>query len=182
MSGRFSDHERKIEQSLDYMLRHLDQPLQAATLASMASLSLSHYFALFKRMMGCAPIDYFIRLRMRHACHLLTSTSLNIKEVAAALGYDDPFYFSRVFKSINGVPPSDYRAGQFQNGSRNADGSLSGASNQPEGPGAETWKAAGNDTETWIADTDPKTQNNRILHGKQNIVHSAVRDFCHAAA
>jgi transcriptional regulator GlxA family with amidase domain len=104
-----SEAVRKIEQSIAYMLRHLDEPLQVTTLAARASISPSHFFALFKRRVGCAPIDYFIRLRMQHACRLLDETSLNVKEVAAALGYDDQFYFSRVFKAINNVPPSRYR-------------------------------------------------------------------------
>jgi AraC-like DNA-binding protein len=100
---------RKIGQSISYMLQHLDQPLHVATLAAVVSFSPSHYSALFKRWMGCPPIDYFIHLRMRHACWLFDNTSLNVKEVAAALGYDDPFYFSRTFKAVNRVAPSEYR-------------------------------------------------------------------------
>ncbi len=100
---------RKIEQSIAYMMQHLDEPLQVATLAAQANISESHYFALFKRQTGCAPIDCFIRLRMQHACRLLDETMLSVKEVAATLGYDDPFYFSRIFKSVNGVAPSEYR-------------------------------------------------------------------------
>src|SRR5579862_6436205 len=100
---------RKIEQSISYMLEHLNQPLQVATLAAAVNFSPSHYSALFKRWMGCPPIDYFIHLRMQQACRLFESTSLNVKEVAAALGYDDPFYFSRVFKSVNQLAPSEYR-------------------------------------------------------------------------
>jgi transcriptional regulator GlxA family with amidase domain len=91
------------------MMEHLNQSLPVARLASLANMSPSHYTALFKRRTGCAPIDYFIRLRMRHARDLLMATSLNVKEVAAVLGYEDPFYFSRVFKSVNQVAPSDYR-------------------------------------------------------------------------
>ena len=91
------------------MLRHLDESLQVATLAARANISPSHFFALFKRQMGCAPIDCFIHLRMQHACRLLDETELSVKEVAATLGYDDPFYFSRIFKSVNQVAPSEYR-------------------------------------------------------------------------
>jgi AraC-like DNA-binding protein len=100
---------KNIEQSIVFMLQHLDQPLQVSTLAAIACVSPSHYFNLFKRRTGCAPIDFFIRLRMRHASHLLKATLLSVKEIAAALGYDDPFYFSRVFKSVYQVAPSHYR-------------------------------------------------------------------------
>jgi len=100
---------RKVERSIAYMADHINQPLQVATLAALANVSPSHFFALFKKRTGCPPMDYFTRLRMRHACRLLGSTSASVKEVAAALGYDDPFYFSRVFKSVHQVPPSRYR-------------------------------------------------------------------------
>jgi transcriptional regulator GlxA family with amidase domain len=104
-----ADSARRIEQSISYMMHHLSEPLQVARLAALANISPSHFFALFKRRTGCAPIDFFIRLRMRQACRLLDGTSLNVKEVAAALGYEDPFYFSRTFKSVNRVAPSEYR-------------------------------------------------------------------------
>ena len=113
-----SEAVRKIEQSITYMLRHLDEPLQVATLAARANISPSHFFALFKRQIGCAPIDCFIRLRMQHACRLLDETELSVKEVAATLGYDDPFYFSRIFKSVNRVAPSEYRL--LKNGAKEA--------------------------------------------------------------
>lgn len=113
-----SEAVRKIGQSISYMLRHLDQPLQVSTLASRANVSSSHFFALFKRQVGCAPIDYFIRLRMQHACRLLDGTTMSVKQVAATLGYDDPFYFSRVFKSVNQVAPSGYRL--LKNGAKEA--------------------------------------------------------------
>jgi len=100
----------KVDRSIAYMADHINQPLQVATLAAMANVSPSHFFALFKKRTGCPPMDYFTRLRMRHAGHLLGSTSASVKEVAAALGYDDPFYFSRVFKSVHHVPPSRYRS------------------------------------------------------------------------
>ena len=100
---------QKIDQSIAYMREHLNQPLQVAKLAALVNVSASHYFALFKRRTGCAPIDFFIRLRMRQACRLLSGTLLSVKEVAAALGYEDPFYFSRMFKSVVQVAPSEYR-------------------------------------------------------------------------
>ena len=107
-----SDAFIRIEQSVAYMTQHLDKPLQVATLAAQANISPSHFFALFKRRIGSAPMDYFTRLRMQRACRLLERTSLSVKEVASELGYDDPFYFSRVFKSVNQMAPSDYRAAQ----------------------------------------------------------------------
>jgi transcriptional regulator GlxA family with amidase domain len=107
--GMASEIAERIGRSIAYMVEHLDEPLQVSTLAAQASVSPSHYFALFKRQTGTAPIDFFIRLRMNHARELLDSTASSVKEIAAAMGYDDPFYFSRVFKSVHQVAPAEYR-------------------------------------------------------------------------
>jgi AraC-like DNA-binding protein len=103
------DTRRKVDRSIAYMAQHINRPLQVATLAAMANVSTSHFFALFKQRMGCPPMDYFTRMRMRRACELFDSTAASVKEVAAMMGYDDPFYFSRVFKSVSALPPVQYR-------------------------------------------------------------------------
>jgi len=100
---------RRIRRSVAYMAEHLDEPLQVSALAAHANVSPSHYFALFKQQIGRPPIDFFIRLRMNHARQLLDSTSCSVKEIAASLGYHDQFYFSRVFKSVHQVAPTEYR-------------------------------------------------------------------------
>ena len=101
---------RTIEPILVYMLNHLDEPLQVPELSGIARVSLSHFFTLFKRVTGETPISYFTRARMRRACTLLRKTSMSVKEVAASLGYEDEFYFSRSFKSVHHLAPSYYRA------------------------------------------------------------------------
>jgi AraC-like DNA-binding protein len=101
---------QRIQRSIEYMWAHLNQPLHVAELAAQANFSASHYFALFRRTIGCSPLDFFIRLRMQRACQLIECHDLAVKDVASLLGYDDPFYFSRMFKATCGVAPSDYRA------------------------------------------------------------------------
>lgn len=100
---------RRIEGSLVHMWRHLNEPLRVSTLSALSGLSVSLYSSLFKCATGYAPIEFFIRLRMQRACELLRETTLSVKEIAAVLGYSDAFYFSRIFKSVNGVAPSYYR-------------------------------------------------------------------------
>jgi AraC-like DNA-binding protein len=103
------DARQKITRTLAYMKQHLDQPLQLDTLAALASLSRSRYATLFKAQTGYAPLDYFNRLRMHLACQLLDTTDLNVKTIADRLGYQDPLYFSRVFRSVTEVSPVQYR-------------------------------------------------------------------------
>ena len=99
---------QKIGRSIAYMVENLNRPLLVATLAAQARVSPSHFFTLFKQHTGCPPMDYFTRLRVRRACDIFDSTPARVKEVAAALGYDDPFYFSRVFKSVSAMAPIRY--------------------------------------------------------------------------
>jgi AraC-like DNA-binding protein len=113
-----TDAAARIGRTIEYMREHLNEPLRAATLAGVANMSLPHYFAQFKRVIGSSPIDYLIRLRMEHARRLLEETSWSVKEVAVSLGYDDPLYFSRVFKSINQTAPTDFRARKRNGNSR----------------------------------------------------------------
>jgi AraC-like DNA-binding protein len=95
--------------SIQFMVEHQDKPLQVPRLAAVASMSPSHYFAVFKVITGFTPMDFLIRLRIQQACRLLDSVGVPVKQVAAALGYQDPFYFSRVFRAVNGMAPTQYR-------------------------------------------------------------------------
>lgn len=103
------DPAQRTAQTIAYMKQHLGQPLRVSALAALANLSPSHYRALFRQQTGYSPIDYFIRLRMHQACQLLDNTNLSVKDIAGRLGYEDQLYFSRLFKSVNDVAPSDYR-------------------------------------------------------------------------
>ncbi|HXR03139.1 MAG TPA: AraC family transcriptional regulator [Verrucomicrobiae bacterium] len=143
-----SEDARRIEQSIAHMREHLNQPLPVAKLAALVHVSPSYFFALFKRRTGSSPMDYFTHLRMQHACRLLDATSASVKEVAAVLGYDDPFYFSRVFKAVNRIPPSRYRALQdshrpssapIKSGLRKADAAPTKTARRPF-PGREITK------------------------------------------
>jgi AraC-like DNA-binding protein len=101
---------QRIAPSLDYMRAHLDQPITIAALSAMVELSPSSFFELFRNATQATPLQWFIRARMRRACELLAQTQLPIKQIARQVGYEDPLYFSRAFKSVCGIPPTEYRA------------------------------------------------------------------------
>jgi len=99
-----------IDRSILFMKNNLDKKLTLADLARKAQLSASHYSMVFKKNTGRAPLDYLIQLKIQKACQLLDHTSLRVKEVALNIGYDDPYYFSRIFKKLMGVSPKEYKA------------------------------------------------------------------------
>lgn len=91
------------------MQEHIHGQLNLDTLAASANVSKYHFIKKFKDWSGQSPIQYFIHMKVQRACYLLDSSPMSVKEVAAALGYDDVYYFSRLFKKVLGIAPSDYR-------------------------------------------------------------------------
>ena len=104
-----SDSVQKVAEGIIYMSEHLDQPMRVTALAALANLSPAHFSVVFKEQTGCSPRDYLHLLRIHRACQLLRSSTLNVKEIATRLGYQDQFHFSRQFKAFQGVSPSEYR-------------------------------------------------------------------------
>jgi AraC family transcriptional regulator, arabinose operon regulatory protein len=100
--------ERVLE-SVAYMRAHPERPLDRETLASMAGLSSSPYTALFRTLTGNSPKHYFTRLRMTRARELLATTRDSVKAISYRLGFEDPLYFSRVFRLLNRMSPSRFR-------------------------------------------------------------------------
>lgn len=91
------------------MHRRLDRDLNLDDLAQAANLSKFHFVRKFKQLTGHAPIQHFIHLKMQHACQLLDTTQEPVKRIANRVGYNDPHYFSRLFKRVIGISPQQYR-------------------------------------------------------------------------
>ena len=99
----------RVSSAVQYMMRHLNEPVRISTLAEVAGLSPSHFFSLFKLATGFTPIAFFIGLRVQRTCELLADPQSSIKKAAELVGYSDRYYFTRVFKQVMGVPPGEYR-------------------------------------------------------------------------
>jgi AraC family transcriptional regulator of arabinose operon len=98
-----------VRQAQAYLRRNFAKPLSVADLARTAGLSPSHFSALFRAATGGGVVEYTKRLRMARARELLITSSRDIGDIAAAVGYSDAFYFSRQFRTVHGCSPSDYR-------------------------------------------------------------------------
>lgn len=98
-----------IDISIEFMQNNLHTTFTLDDIAKSINLSPSHFSALFKDQTGFAPIKYFNHIKIQKACQYLQFTDLRIKEIAATLGIDDQYYFSRMFSKIMGVSPQDYK-------------------------------------------------------------------------
>lgn len=84
-------------------------PYDAKKYADLFSVSISRFNHLFKEVMGISPLNYYIRLRVDNASTLLECTDLSVAEIGKKVGYEEPFYFSQIFKKYAGTSPSEYR-------------------------------------------------------------------------
>lgn len=101
--------QNRIDGTIKYMQQHLSATLTVEDLAQKCDLSPSHFSNLFKKATGMSPLNYFIHLKLQEACLLLYTTGMKVKDVAAAIGYDDPYHFSRLFKKTMHISPEQYR-------------------------------------------------------------------------
>ncbi|UPK66642.1 AraC family transcriptional regulator [Chitinophaga filiformis] len=106
---RENEAKDRIDGTIKYMQQHLSAVLTVEDLAQQCELSPSHFSTLFKKATGMSPLNYFIHLKLQEACLLLYTTDMKIKDVAAAIGYDDPYHFSRLFKKTMHISPEQYR-------------------------------------------------------------------------
>jgi AraC-like DNA-binding protein len=98
-----------VSQSINFMLEHLTRKLKLEEIAIQTGLSASHYSRLFLTRTGHSPIDYFIQLKIQRACRLLDNSGWMIADVSREMGFEDQFYFSRVFRKVMGMSPGEYR-------------------------------------------------------------------------
>jgi AraC-like DNA-binding protein len=92
-----------------YVDEHYAERLTLDRLAKQAGISSYYLTTLFRRCTGRSVMAYVGDVRHREARSLLSNTGLAVTEVARSVGYDDPYYFSRVFRSREGCAPSAYR-------------------------------------------------------------------------
>ncbi|MNO27123.1 HTH-type transcriptional activator Btr [compost metagenome] len=109
LSSQQQRNKHDIERTVKFMMEHLEHPMTLPELAAEANLSVPHFTHRFKQATGYSPIDYYLRLKIQLACQHLDLTEQSVKEISLRLGFQDPYYFSRIFKKIMGKSPSAYR-------------------------------------------------------------------------
>ncbi|WP_019911945.1 helix-turn-helix transcriptional regulator [Paenibacillus sp. HW567] len=99
---------RYVESMKRYIQEHYREKITKEELAEVIQKSPNHTATLFSSITGQTISNYVHSIRMRTAVYMLEESQLTITELSEFLGYNDVSYFSRIFKQIIGVSPSDY--------------------------------------------------------------------------
>jgi AraC-like DNA-binding protein len=103
-----------ISLATHYMYENIENKLTLKDLATYFGYSESYFYRLFFKEIQYAPVEYFNQLKIQRACQLLKSTNMKISQIALKLAFDDPYYFSRIFKKIVGCSPKAYRQSDYE--------------------------------------------------------------------
>ncbi|HXU37354.1 MAG TPA: AraC family transcriptional regulator [Blastocatellia bacterium] len=99
----------KVELAISFLQANLHRAITVADIAQSVELSTSRFSGLFKTEVGVSPFQYLKNARLERARKLLETTLLNIKVVAAEVGYNDCSHFMREFKKAYDSTPTEYR-------------------------------------------------------------------------
>jgi AraC-like DNA-binding protein len=102
LAGQFRDLRSQVHAKLEH-------PWTVQTMARLVHLSPSRFARLYHGFFGASPVDDLIAARITHACWLLSSGTVFVKQAATESGFTDVHYFSRCFRTRVGCAPRDYR-------------------------------------------------------------------------
>lgn len=103
----FASHE--IDIACEYFTEHYNEEIVIEEYARSRHVSTSWFNKSFKAAVGTTPMNYILSIRIRNAQVLLETTDYNISSIASMVGYENAFYFSRLFKKHKGLSPAEYR-------------------------------------------------------------------------
>lgn len=107
---------KEIEQAILMFHQNYQKRISIQEYARKCGISPAWFTRCFNQRTGVSPQQYLTDIRIKRSMELLLSTSHNITEVASQSGYDNPFYFSRIFKNNIGCTPSEFRQKSINSG------------------------------------------------------------------
>ncbi|MCI7691358.1 MAG: AraC family transcriptional regulator [Oscillospiraceae bacterium] len=101
--------ENEVELAMHYFRENYRSEVNVEDYALSRGMSASNFYRVFKQISGSTPLQFILKLRLSNAQNLLENSNLTIAEIASAVGYENPLYFSRLFHKHIGVSPFEYR-------------------------------------------------------------------------
>jgi len=98
-----------VKQSLAFLHQNYAQPITRKDIADAVSVSENYFSQIFRQEIAVSPLDYLNRLRIQESKALLLKTQESVTRIATQVGYNDPAYFSRVFRKLTGTSPREFR-------------------------------------------------------------------------
>ncbi len=105
--GKDQSYPKPLIAAIVYIRENFQKPIQLSMVAEACNVTSSYLSRLFKEYLGTNFVDYINQFRLNKAITLLEGKKYAIKEVASLVGYQDPNYFSRIFRRHMGISPSD---------------------------------------------------------------------------
>lgn len=102
-------NKRKIQEAVEYIRENYRKDLNMAMVSNYVSMNYSLFSIAFKNYTGINFVNYLKAIRIKEAKRLLEDTDLKIQEIGKMVGYDNDKHFMKIFKSICGISPSEYR-------------------------------------------------------------------------
>ena len=106
--GPDSASERLVQRAKFLLADNVATHLDIGWLSRSLGLGYSRFRQIFKKCTGLSPYQYFLDLKISRAKELLQQGQFTVKEIAYMLSFDDPYYFSHLFKKKTGHPPSEW--------------------------------------------------------------------------
>ena len=100
---------RLVDQAKEYIEEHYFENIALGDVAEKAGITASYLSSLFSQQMGVTFVDYLNEVRIDHACTYLRQNYLKTYEIAYKVGFRDEKYFSKVFRKVKGMSPSEYK-------------------------------------------------------------------------
>ena len=100
---------RPVEEAKRYIRTHYAQNISQAEVGEAVGLSPAYLSSLFKKEEGTSFSDFLTQTRIYAACNKLATTNDSIDQIAEAVGYNDTRYFTKIFKKVMKLSPSEYR-------------------------------------------------------------------------
>ena len=98
------------DKAREYVLAHITERISLSDVAAYACVSPGYMSKSFKRIMGISLVDYINSMKIEKSKEMMeTDPSLRIADIALSLGFSNIYYFSKVFRKMEGVPPTEYQ-------------------------------------------------------------------------